>query len=614
MKAPQRPIPPRRATGEGEPRGGVRAKPATSDDRIVPGSWMKKRKKPPHLGSPIAIAAVEPDLDDPCAGAFAPPARAVVGPATGSTAAPAGSRLSSHEAVSAVRVRRRSDRGGRLVGWLSCVDRGLTDARAFLVRDAGRPRRGGDRPASTNALLLAVAAGRVATMPRSLSACWRLARHRLRLRFQFVPIPPGRSRPGQRSGHAPGRSAPMALAVHRQLVRDQIFDTAPLQSSGRRCATSINVWPDPGASGPSRPSRRSPTRSCRRCRLARPGGIGAPARSPSTSASTRRRSTQPGYVDVPRYGSFDAATVPVIGLIGPVAIELGHWPPACRATRRCPVLWSRPWRRNHRARARLSPGLAAALGDADSGPGHRDLAALLAAGAGLARRLPALDHRAGDRRYPSIAMDTCLLGLIDLVLAFGIATLGRIEHQAHACRPCRHPAGEGPHDAPAGRQQLRCHRHLRRQQPGAVVQSRGRAGSPGWPRIIGRPMRQCADRRARLVQDARSDGWRSRRPRPSTAPGSVSRSRRPSGAEVDEGRIGIAILRDVLSASSEASSSAWRCDAPSACRSRPCSTAGSSTRSSTPAAPAHGDPAARSGNSRFRAITARSTARLAISC
>ena len=53
---------------------------------------------------------------------------------------------------------------------------------------------------------------------------------------------------------------------------------------------------------------------------------------------------QLSYVDVLN-GSFDAATVAGKSvLIGPVAIELGDLGAACRATGRCPALWSRRWR------------------------------------------------------------------------------------------------------------------------------------------------------------------------------------------------------------------------------------------------------------------------------
>ena len=171
-----------------------------------------------------------------------------------------------------------------LVGWLSYVDRGLTDARAhFWSRDAS-----GDLvvvaidPASLNAL-------------RHLPWPWPrryhaqllkrlLAAGARRIAFDFDFSSSQTPQDDRALAEALATAGPqrVALAVHRQLVRDQIFDTAPLHRF-RAFATwaSINVRPDPeGRIRAIQTYRRSPTWSCRRCPHGSPERrIRLPARS-----------------------------------------------------------------------------------------------------------------------------------------------------------------------------------------------------------------------------------------------------------------------------------------------------------------------------------------------
>ena len=120
----------------------------------------------------------------------------------------------------------------------------------------------------------------------------------------------------------------VALAVHRQWVRNQIFDTAPLPSFDLSASrTSINVQPDP--EGRVRTIQTVSAFADRTVPTMSAWLAGAPATvarevlidfsiDPATIP-------QLSYIDV-LHDRFDPATVAGKSvLIGPVAIELGDW-------------------------------------------------------------------------------------------------------------------------------------------------------------------------------------------------------------------------------------------------------------------------------------------------
>ena len=135
-----------------------------------------------------------------------------------------------------------------LVGWLSYVDRTLVDARAHFWSRAAS----GDLvvvaidPASLHALR-----GWPWPWPRRYHAevlKRLLAAGADRIAFDFDFSSSQTPQDDRALAEALAIAGPqrVALAVHRQLVRDQIFDTAPLPSfRGFATWASINVRPDP---------------------------------------------------------------------------------------------------------------------------------------------------------------------------------------------------------------------------------------------------------------------------------------------------------------------------------------------------------------------------------
>ena len=135
-----------------------------------------------------------------------------------------------------------------LIGWLSYVDRGLLDARAHVW----------SRNASGNLVVVAIDPASLHAL-RHLPWPWPRRHHaevlkRLlaagadRIAFDFDFSSSQTPQDDRALAEALALAGPqrVALAVHRQLVRDHIFDTAPVQTF-RRFATraSINVRPDP---------------------------------------------------------------------------------------------------------------------------------------------------------------------------------------------------------------------------------------------------------------------------------------------------------------------------------------------------------------------------------
>ena len=223
-------------------------------------------------------------------------------------------------------------------------------------------------------------------------------------------------------------------------MRDQIFDTAPLHRF-RAFATwaSINVRPDPEGRIRAIQTLSAfadmvvPTMSAW---LA--GAQDLAAREIMIDFSIDPATIpQLSYVDVLN-GSFDAATVAGKSvLIGPVAIELGDWRSVPRY-RALPGALVQALASETIAQGRdlyRIQGWPAALGAAllvvALGPAFGRLPwrrALVLLCGGL---LSITGVAIGVQTFNAIAMDTSA-GLIGLVLAFGVATLGRIEHQAHA--------------------------------------------------------------------------------------------------------------------------------------------------------------------------------------
>jgi diguanylate cyclase (GGDEF)-like protein/PAS domain S-box-containing protein len=329
-----------------------------------------------------------------------------------------------------------------LVGWLSYVDRGLLDARAHFW----------SRQASGDLVVVAIDPASLQAL-RHLPWPWPRRHHaevlkRLlaagaqRVAFDFDFSSSQTPRDDRALAEALAMAGPdrVALAVHRQLVRNQIFDTAPLHTfRGFASWASINVRPDPEGrireiqTVWSFADRTVPTMSA--WLAGAQDGSGReilidfsidPATIPQLS-----------YIDVLN-GWFDAADVAGKSvLIGPVAIELGDWRsvPRYRALPGALVqALATETIAQGRALHRLQ-GWPAALGAAllilALGPAFGRLPwrrALLLLGSCL---LFITALAIGAQTFGAVAVDTSA-GLIGLVLAFGVATLGRIEHQAHA--------------------------------------------------------------------------------------------------------------------------------------------------------------------------------------
>ena len=119
----------------------------------------------------------------------------------------------------------------------------------------------------------------------------------------------------------------VALAVHRQWVRDQLFDTAPLHASAampaRRRSTSGPTRR--AGSGPVQTATALADRSCRRCR---PGSAERSVPAPRGADRLQHRPGHDPAAELRRRAQrpFDPATVAGKSvLIGAAAIELGDW-------------------------------------------------------------------------------------------------------------------------------------------------------------------------------------------------------------------------------------------------------------------------------------------------
>src|SRR5688572_10582780 len=135
-----------------------------------------------------------------------------------------------------------------LVDWLSFVDRSLLDARAHFW----------SRQASGDLVVVAIDPASLHAL-RHLQWPWPRRHHaevlkRLlaagasRIAFDFDFSSSQTPRDDRALAEVLAMAGPqrVALAVHRQLVRNQIFDTAPLHTFRRFAAwASINVRPDP---------------------------------------------------------------------------------------------------------------------------------------------------------------------------------------------------------------------------------------------------------------------------------------------------------------------------------------------------------------------------------
>jgi diguanylate cyclase (GGDEF)-like protein/PAS domain S-box-containing protein len=329
-----------------------------------------------------------------------------------------------------------------LVGWFSFVDRGLLDARTHLW----------SRPASGELVLVVIDPASLQALrgwpwpwPRRYHAAIlkRLVEagaRRIAFDFDFSSaqtLEDDRALADALAVAGPDR---VALAVHSQWVGNQIFDTAPLPSFDLSASrTSINVQPDP--EGRVRTIQTVSAFADRTVPTMSAWLAGAPATlarevlidfsiDPATIP-------QLSYVDVLN-GRFDPAAIAGKSVpIGPVAIELGDWRsvPRYRALPG-PLVQALAFETIAQGRA-LYPlqGWPAALGAAllilATGPAFGSLpwrrALLLLAGSVLAVAALAT----GLQLFGAVALDTSA-GLIGLVLAFGVATLGRVEHQARA--------------------------------------------------------------------------------------------------------------------------------------------------------------------------------------
>jgi diguanylate cyclase (GGDEF)-like protein/PAS domain S-box-containing protein len=329
-----------------------------------------------------------------------------------------------------------------MVGWFSFVDRALVDARTHLY----------SRPASGDLVLVVID-------PASLQALrgwpwpWPRRYHatvlkrlvaaragRIAVDFDFSSAQTLEDDGALAEALATAGADRVALAVHRQLVGDQVFDTAPLPRFYRSAsAASINVRPDPEGrvraiqTVSAFAGKTVPTMSAW---LA--GARGAGAREVSLDFTIDPATIpQLSYVDV-LHGRFDPAAVKGKSvLIGAVAIELGDWRsvPRYRALPG-PLVQALAFETIVQGRA-LYPirgwpaALFAALLILATGPAFGRVpwrrALLLLGGCMLAISASAT----GLQLFAAVTMDTSA-GLIGLILAFAVATLGRVEHQARA--------------------------------------------------------------------------------------------------------------------------------------------------------------------------------------
>jgi diguanylate cyclase (GGDEF)-like protein/PAS domain S-box-containing protein len=327
------------------------------------------------------------------------------------------------------------------VGWLSFIERGLLDARARLW----------SRPASGELVVVAID-------PASLHALRRwpwpwprryhaevlkrlLAAGARRIAFDFDFSSSQTPEDDRALADALAIAGPhrVALAVHRQLVQDRIFDTGPLpRFRSYASLASINIRPDPEG----------------RVRAIQTVSVFAETTVPTMSAwlagapdAAREvlidfsidpdTIPQLSYVDVLDDRFDPAAVAGKSVLIGPAAIELGDWRsvPHYRALPG-PLVQALASETIAQGRALLPiQGWPVALGAGllilVIGPIFGRLpwrrALLLLAGSVLLVTLVAT----GLQAFGAIALDTST-GLIGLVLAFGTATLGRVESQARA--------------------------------------------------------------------------------------------------------------------------------------------------------------------------------------
>ncbi len=327
-----------------------------------------------------------------------------------------------------------------LGGWLDPIERNLLDLRAHLHM----------RPASGQLVVVAID-------PASLQALQRwpwprryhaevlrrlLAAGARRVAFDIDFSSSSAPQDDQALEQVLAAAGPdrVALAVHRQWVRDQIFDTAPLPRFHRHVSSaSVNVQPDPeglvrgvqtlspwaGGSVPAMPAWLA-------------GDIGGAAREILIDFSIDP-ATIPilSYVDV-LDGRFDQTVVAGKAvLVGAAAIELGDWRsvPGYRALPG-PLLQALAFETLIQNRAlqhlngwpiALASGLLALL----AGPGFLGLpwrrgllllvlsGALIVIGAGILQPVAAW------------AIDT-VAPLLGLLLAFSVAILLRVERQARA--------------------------------------------------------------------------------------------------------------------------------------------------------------------------------------
>ena len=155
-----------------------------------------------------------------------------------------------------------------LGGWLDPIERNLLDLRAHLHM----------RPASGQLVVVAID-------PASLQALQRwpwprryhaevlrrlLAAGARRVAFDIDFSSSSAPQDDQALEQVLAAAGPdrVALAVHRQWVRDQIFDTAPLPRFHRHVSSaSVNVQPDPeGLVRGVQTLSPGPAAACRRCR------------------------------------------------------------------------------------------------------------------------------------------------------------------------------------------------------------------------------------------------------------------------------------------------------------------------------------------------------------
>jgi diguanylate cyclase (GGDEF)-like protein/PAS domain S-box-containing protein len=232
----------------------------------------------------------------------------------------------------------------------------------------------------------------------------------------------------------------VALAVHRQWMRDQIFDTAPLLNFRPYVSlASITVQPDPEG-------------LIRGLQTIAPWGTGSVPTMPAWLAEGTDVAPQDLLIDF----SIDPATIPTLSfvdvlqgrfdpamiagkavLIGPLAIELGDWRsapiyralagPSLQALAFETLIQDRALRRVDGAPVALASGLLALL----IGPWfvrlpwRRGLLLLAGGGALLVTAAALLQPLA------AWAIDT-IAPLLALLIAFSVAMLLRVERQARA--------------------------------------------------------------------------------------------------------------------------------------------------------------------------------------